>query len=584
MEAKIVKVSDSSVRDGFGKKRKHTANYAAYISGASCTKLHHEPASNMPTPKLEKRRKLEGGNKLRIQENHSGKSLIRYYSYFKKTGVPKRVLLYEDGEWTDLPENILCAIRNDLQEKRAAVEFQWHDRCFVLDFLHMHQLDLETGQKTPLAWIDVGGKCFFPEIYDNVEMNDYCHNRCEEDLEHYAPHEIKLRLEIDVNGVDLPRLNLRECSGESSGNINENQIVQQPVIGRFDEAEESSCSRKLGDDVEKWDETDANMVSKLKPAVGGLDRGAVKEMFALGTSALGHVEVLDVFRSSCEMSRARLELFQKQVEITRKLRGNANVRYAWLPAKKELLPMIMMHGLRQSGAFIRKSMYGVGVHVTAANCPYFSARYCDIDENGVRHMVLCRVIMGNMELLGGDKAQFYAGGEEYDNGVDDVENPRHYIVWNMNMNTHIFPEFVVSFKLSTTNAEGNLMVATQSKHDNSGVTSEGPKPPAKLEVNGQDSAGSSTTRPKSPWMPFPTLFAAISNKIPEKDMDLITTDYQLLREKKLTRADFVRKLRLIVGDELLKSTITALQGQQPKSTGETELMAETRPFGGSGGV
>lgn len=86
----------------------------------------------------------------------------------------------------------------------------------------------------------------------------------------------------------------------------------------------------------------------------------------------------------------------------------------------------------------------------------FSARYCDVDENGVRYMVLCRVIMGNMELLRGDKAQFFSGGEEYDNGVDDVEIPKNYIVWNINMNTHIFPEFVVRFKLSVLpNAEGD---------------------------------------------------------------------------------------------------------------------------------
>ena len=41
--------------------------------------------------------------------------------------------------------------------------------------------------------------------------------------------------------------------------------------------------------------------------------------------------------------------------------------------------------------------------------------------------------------------------------------------------------------------------------------------------------GSSTTKPKSPWMPFPTLFAAISPKIAEKDMCLINADYQQLR-------------------------------------------------------
>nr|POE97497.1 putative inactive poly [adp-ribose] polymerase sro1 [Quercus suber] len=33
--------------------------------------------------------------------------------------------------------------------------------------------------------------------------------------------------------------------------------------------------------------------------------------------------------------------------------------------------------------------------------------------------------------------------------VDDLQNPRIYIVWTMNMNTHIYLEFVVSFKISS---------------------------------------------------------------------------------------------------------------------------------------
>lgn len=35
----------------------------------------------------------------------------------------------------------------------------------------------------------------------------------------------------------------------------------------------------------------------------------------------------------------------------------------------------------------------------------------------------------------------------------------------------------------------------------------------------------------------------------------------VLQEKKMNRAEFVRKLRVIVGDDLLRSTITALQNQ-----------------------
>ncbi|AEE31452.1 WWE protein-protein interaction domain protein family [Arabidopsis thaliana] len=572
MEAKIVKVLDSSrCEDGFGKKRKRAASYAAYVTGVSCAKLQNVPPPNGQCQIPDKRRRLEGENKLSAYENRSGKALVRYYTYFKKTGIAKRVMMYENGEWNDLPEHVICAIQNELEEKSAAIEFKLCGHSFILDFLHMQRLDMETGAKTPLAWIDNAGKCFFPEIYESDERTNYCHHKCVEDPKQNAPHDIKLRLEIDVNGGETPRLNLEECSDESGDNMMDDvPLAQRSSNEHYDEATEDSCSRKLEAAVSKWDETDAIVVSGAKLTGSEvLDKDAVKKMFAVGTASLGHVPVLDVGRFSSEIAEARLALFQKQVEITKKHRGDANVRYAWLPAKREVLSAVMMQGLGVGGAFIRKSIYGVGIHLTAADCPYFSARYCDVDENGVRYMVLCRVIMGNMELLRGDKAQFFSGGEEYDNGVDDIESPKNYIVWNINMNTHIFPEFVVRFKLSNLpNAEGNLIA----KRDNSGVTLEGPKDlPPQLESNqgargsgSANSVGSSTTRPKSPWMPFPTLFAAISHKVAENDMLLINADYQQLRDKKMTRAEFVRKLRVIVGDDLLRSTITTLQNQ-PKS-------------------
>lgn len=366
MEAKIVKVLDNSFKDGLGKKRKHPANYMSYDSGRSCAKLQHVLSLNSSTQKLEKRRKLDGGNKVNVSENHSGKSLVRYYSYFKKTGVPRRVMLYENGEWIDLPEHIICAIRNDLEAKRAAIEVSLCGRQFVLDFLHMHRLDLETGVKTQLAWIDIAGKCFFPEVYDSVGR-DGSHHFYGEDPEQHDQCEIKLHLEIDVNGGELPRLNLKEFSD----NMDDIQVVQRSSNGHYDEASEDSCSRELDNAVEKWDETGTNIFSGVKPAEEELDKDAVKQMFALGTATLGHVEFLDVYRFSSEIAKARLSLFQKQADITKKHRGDANIRYAWVSAKKELLSAIMVHGLGVGGAFIRKSMYGVGVHLTAANSPYF---------------------------------------------------------------------------------------------------------------------------------------------------------------------------------------------------------------------
>lgn len=57
--------------------------------------------------------------------------------------------------------------------------------------------------------------------------------------------------------------------------------------------------------------------------------------------------------------------------------------------------------------------------------------------------------MGNMELLCPGSKQFHPSSEEFDSGVDDLQNPRFYIIWNMNSNSHVYPEYVLSFQISS---------------------------------------------------------------------------------------------------------------------------------------
>lgn len=83
-----------------------------------------------------------------------------------------------------------------------------------------------------------------------------------------------------------------------------------------------------------------------------------------------------------------------------------------------------------------------------------SAGFSDVDEKGLQHMVLCRVIMGNMEQVPLGSEQFCPSSDGFDSGVDDLRNPRRYIIWGTHMNTHIHPEYVVSFKVPP--VEGNL--------------------------------------------------------------------------------------------------------------------------------
>lgn len=51
--------------------------------------------------------------------------------------------------------------------------------------------------------------------------------------------------------------------------------------------------------------------------------------------------------------------------------------------------------------------------------------------------------------------QCYPSSVDFDSGTDDPKNPKWYIVWPSNMNRHILPQCVVSYKPSV-HAQGKL--------------------------------------------------------------------------------------------------------------------------------
>lgn len=51
-----------------------------------------------------------------------------------------------------------------------------------------------------------------------------------------------------------------------------------------------------------------------------------------------------------------------------------------------------------------------------------------------------------MEEVCPDNGQFHPSSEDFDSGVDNLLAPRRYIIWSSHMNTHILPEYVISFR------------------------------------------------------------------------------------------------------------------------------------------
>lgn len=520
MDSKWVKVLDNGRRQI---SRRRATQHAGNIIEASHKVLRLQSKHNSFLTKLGKRKRSVGCNSKCVV--HLRKSLLKNYSNLMKSGVPQRLLFYQDTEWNDFPRDLVELVKDDFQMKKAAIEVQFNGCHLMLDILYMVQVDLKTGSRKPIAWIDEAGGCFFPQLHScDGGVYDCSHSDPDkiEEVMFADPNgasDIQLHLQIEINGVN--GFDLQECVEESNIDVKRTRTEKKLSVDHYElganDGNNQNFGAKMEDVVEEVQRIGEILPPKFEDAFETVDINVVKNMFIASMNPSKDASILEIIKCSSKLMESRWEIFQKQVEITRKHRGHPNVRYGWLASSKDAWSSIMMYGLAHCGSQI-KAPFGSGVQLTSLKCAltrfactlifsdscyldqymqqqnmvssglrdysvdicfsfsrnisissplfcfaflpfqfafgnicslvFFSASYCDIDENGVGHMVFCRVILGNMEPVRPGSAQFHPSSENFDSGVDDLQNPSHYIVWNMNMNTHIYPEYVISFKMS----------------------------------------------------------------------------------------------------------------------------------------
>ncbi|KAL0905073.1 hypothetical protein M5K25_027249 [Dendrobium thyrsiflorum] len=497
---------------------------------------------------------------------------VRNYRNFMKSGLPQRLLFYHDYEWKDFTAEIIHLMREDFQAKKAIIEITHINQQILLDFVHMLHIDTKTGLSKPIAWIDEHGKCFFPEIYQescvargflegrNVYVSSMLDGSGE--MDHGVvfssasessnigrPHDDEKVKDVEPIIVDNDSVDTAERIGENepcflySANVSYSESVQAK-------------------------ETGADYISDIL--------GSIQSLFLCGIYP--HVKANDVVSISRTptdntFGEVCLQTFQKQVEIVKSLRGgSANVRYAWLPASKSAVEDILLRGARRIEKPVRGTTYGLGIHLAPVNCSNVCVSYSDVDENDLSYMMLCRIIMGNVEVVHPGSTQCQPSSENFDSGVDDLRAPKHYVVWDKNMHTHIYLEYVVTFKLPS---QARDFFFGKDRTINSTITDgTSPVPPSKVgndnpalksanHVHGISDSFGRDPKPTSPWMPFSMLFAAISTKVSSQDMDLVNKHYEEFKKRQISRLDLVKRLRHIIGDKLLISTIMRLQHKLP---------------------
>lgn len=254
----------------------------------------------------------------------------------------------------------------------------------------------------------------------------------------------------------------------------------------------------------------------------------LKTRFLHGLGALSSkAEILAIQRNACSdaVSQARLRSFLFYAEAVSKLRGgDSNVKYAWYGATGEN----DVRGILSNGF---SHVHGNSICLSPDDSPLQSVKSCAVGRDGVRHLILCRVILGRTEIVQADTKQCYPSCADYDSGVDSFSAPTKYMIWSSRMNTHVWPAYVLSFKVSSLKA---------------------------VEIEGH-------ARPTSPSVPFPTLISMLSKVSPQLDIALICKFYKARKEKKISRHELIEKVRQIAGDNLLFSIIKYYRAKK-KST------------------
>ncbi|XP_040247266.1 inactive poly [ADP-ribose] polymerase RCD1 [Aegilops tauschii subsp. strangulata] len=519
----------------------------------------------------------------------SAGDILECYKNFKTSGLPMRVLCYHQGKWRDFPEHVVNLVQQDFQLKRPITNAVLKNQQVLLDFMHMVCIDSSMTTNKPIAWIDVHGNRFFPELCAGlVASKPSQHGKS------------------DPSG----KSEAGECAGnliltagaESSSSDSVDAVLPhaKKVNNILEEEHEvhnyAAVENKAGPAICLDEPASGNIhAATCKQKIGQPVDSAVRKLLLEGAGQpFSEENIIGIYRTPLvdQHGRARFNLFQKELEATKMRRGNANVRYAWLPCSKDTMEEMMMRGVLEVTKPMLGPMYGIGTHLAPANCAKTCASYSDIDENGIMRMMLCRVIMGNVEVVLPGSKQFQPTNGTFDSGVDDLQKPKHYVIWDANVHRHIYAEYAVVIKAPSMTNEylaGEDTASNVSEIRNSGSaesvikdnSSETLASPADKQQAPRFGRAPTRRPPTSPWMPLPMLFAAISTKVPRSDMDVIHGHYEEFKRRKISRPEFVRRLRQIVGDKLLVSTVVRLQPKVVAPMAGAEVLPRGAP--GTGG-
>ncbi|KAG8066656.1 hypothetical protein GUJ93_ZPchr0004g39413 [Zizania palustris] len=441
---------------------------------------------------------------------------------YLKSGVPSRVMFYKQGSWHKFPEQIMKSLIEEFRSNKSSVVAVMDDEPVLVDFLSMTLVNLKSRKQRSVAWFDETGKCFYPSLFFDEEADEAA--------------KVGGNFEGIMQGIMLEKV------ANSPP-----EVVKQVVL---------ECSPPVSPVPQKPSTADV-----LRKKITSVERGSEGFLFAqdLFLSGMGPFampnNILHIHRYSPNdiTAQCRLQAFEKQMMSTKEERGDANVRYGWLGSRKNDIVRILINGFGNgsNGKPAEKAGLSAGVYLSPEDRAFSSVGLCDVDDKGVQYMLLCRLILGNMEAVMPESQDSFPSSEIYDSGVDDCSNPKCYVMWPSHLSTHIRLEYLVSFRLSS--KVRNYLLGLKGLWFHPSPKEVVMDISTLLPIMSETAEG-----PTSPWISFKVLFSMIQESISSVAKELLFHHHEELKENKITREEMVKQMIILVGEKLLLETLKKL--------------------------
>ncbi|KAL6844383.1 hypothetical protein ACP4OV_026056 [Aristida adscensionis] len=450
---------------------------------------------------------------------------------YLKSGVPIHIMYYKQGSWINFPEHIMRSLIEEFGGNKSGAVAVMDDEPVLVDFLSMTLVNLKTRKQQSVAWLDDTGKCFLPSLFFD-EVSGEVSNRNAGNIEGGVPGVILDKV------ASAPPEQVKQVVLESSSPVD-----QKPIT-----------------------------IDMLRKKITSVERGSkdflfVRDLFLSGMGPFATSNsILHVHRYSPKdiAAQCRFKAFERQLRSTKEAHGDANVRYGWLGSKKNDIIRILINGLDSTAKPVEKAGLSAGVFLSPENRTFTSVGLCDVDEKGVQYMLLCQVILGNMEAVKPGSQESFPSSKIYDSGVDDCSNPKCYVMWPSHLSTHMRLEYLVSFKLAPKVRDyllglKGLWFHPSPKEVPVDVSALEPYSAHQIRPISTQGMCEADQGPTTPWVSLKVLFGVIQDNLSSIAMELLFHHLKELEEKIITREEMVKKMQLIVGEKILLETLKEFQ-------------------------